>query len=1419
MRSESFAPVPGRQFAAAASLTVLFASILLAAPHTAVNFGGLPLAFEKNLGQADPGVVFVARGDGYALLLRSDEARFRLGSSRDSTVVRVRLEDARSGAPSSAEDPLPGKVNYFTGDDPARWTTGIATYRRVRFNDVYPGISVVYYGSQQRLEYDFLVAPGADPGRIRLHFQGAGKVRLDASGDVVVETRAGELRQMLPVVYQQKDGRRQPVAGRYVLAGANRVAFRLGRYDRTLPLRIDPVYVFSTLLGGRQSVTGGNDYAKAVTVDPAGNIYIAGSTQSSRFPVSAGSVQVTAGGSTDAFVTKLNPSGTEVIYSTYLGSERDDEAFAVAADAAGNAYVTGYNYGGKFPVTAGAFQTTYVGARDAFVARMNPTGTSLVYCTLLGGTDDDYGYAIAVDQAGNAFVAGSTASATFPLTAAALQRERKGFNDAFVAKINPSGSTLVYSTLLGGDGSDAAAAVAVDSSGQAYVTGSTFSTDFPTSPDAYRKPPNNGAYLAKLNAEGSALVYSTILHNFTARALALDSSGQAYVAGYTVSTNAPVTGDGYQRFYGGGTTDGVVLRVNAGGTAISYGSYFGGTGADYATGIALDSDGNIILAGYTDSRDLPLAGESVQMEYGGGSSDGFVAILGRGTGAAPLPPRARGRPAGLLYATYFGGNGEEQITSVVLDRSGRIVVAGHTGSADLRVASGALQAAHAGGGYDAFFATFDRESSTPVTASYLGGGGSGSNEEALGIALDGQGNVYVTGRTFFGDFRTTPGAVQTAHGGGITADAYVMKLGPAGTLVYATYLGGSGEDRGAGIAVDSGGNAYVAGETASANFPTTAGAYQTRNAGGSDAFVAKLNPSGSALLYSTLVGGSGQEVCNGIAVDAGGDAYITGRTGAAVFPTSAEVLQGAFGGAFDAFVTRLNAQGTALVYSTFLGGASQDEGIGIRVDGAGNAYVCGLTYSSNFPTTSSALQTTFTGGDRDGFVAKLNPTGSALVYSTLLGGSGVDEVRAIAINAAGNAYVAGRTASSNFPATAGVYQNALRGSDDVFVAKLNPGGTSLEFSTFLGGTGGEYGLGIALDNSGNIFVTGITGSGTNFPVSQDRVQRVNRGSQEAFLSEFDSDAKNLLYSSYLGGLGVDRGNAVAADGAGNVYIAGQTLSTNFPTTANPLLGSSGGGAMGFLIKIDMTVPTDLTNVPTLRTMANPVKGRSGAEVSPGQIVSLVGEKLAKEDIVYARALDRLSGPLPYVLGGTSAAIMPSGPQFPLFQVHPTVIVAQLPYDAPLSGTIRVSTEGGDADAQYRVEMRPFTSLIAIRRTDGSEVTADTPLDGQERFYLYTTGFAFLEQPWPSGVPAPDSPLIGVHPTHMIKAGRVGSSESFICSIYSYDLAPGLVGVARLETNVGMPALTAGEQWQIWAEGEGYTSNKLPIYVKVEAPKP
>ena len=387
-----------------------------------------------------------------------------------------------------------------------------------------------------------------------------------------------------------------------------------------------------------------------------------------------------------------------------------------------------------------------------------------------------------------------------------------------------------------------------------------------------------------------------------------------------------------------------------------------------------------------------------------------------------------------------------------------------------------------------------------IYSTYLGGSGS---DRGNGIAVDNSGSAYVTGNTTSVNFPTTVGTYQTTAGGGIY-DAFVSKLNAAGSaLVYSTYLGGSGSDVGSGIAVDSSGNTYVTGQTDSANFPTTAGAYQTTAGGGIyDVFVSKLNPAGSGLLYSTYLGGSGFDGGYGIAVDNSGSTYVTGQTDSANFPTTVGAYQTTFGGIYDAFVSKLNATGSGLTYSTYLGGSGSDQGGGIALDSSGSTYITGNTQSANFPTTVGAYQTTAGDNFYDAFVSKLNATGSGLTYSTYLGGNVYDSGSGIALDSSGNAYVTGGTSSANFPTTVGAYQTSAAGIHNAFVTKLNATGSGLLYSTCLGGSVYDSGYRIALDSSGNAYVTGETSS-ANFPTTVSAYQTTYVGSGDAFVAKLD----------------------------------------------------------------------------------------------------------------------------------------------------------------------------------------------------------------------------------------------------------------------------------------------------------------------------
>jgi len=437
---------------------------------------------------------------------------------------------------------------------------------------------------------------------------------------------------------------------------------------------------------------------------------------------------------------------------------------------------------------------------------------------------------------------------------------------------------------------------------------------------------------------------------------------------------------------------------------------------------------------------------------------------------------------------------------------------------------------------------------------------------------------------------------------GGTGDAFVTKLNATGSaLVYSTYLGGSATEGGAiGIAVDSLGNAYVTGGTTSADFPTTAGAFQAALRGGSDAFVAKLNATGSALLYSTYLGGSGAE--GGffrIALDTVGNAYVAGHTDSADFPTTPGAFQTTFAGNVAAYVTKLDPAGSALVYSTYLGGSSIPIGgsffkqsISIAVDGAGNAHVAGTTTSNTFPTTPGAFQPAFGGSLADAYVTKLDATGSALLYSTYLGGGGFEAAWGIALDGAGSAYVTGFTTSADFPTTATPFDSTLAGGSDAFVTKLNAIGSALLYSTYLGGSGDDQGSGIAVDTAGNAFVTGSTNS-LDFPLTTGAFQTTfGGGVTDTFVTKLNASGSALLYSTYLGGTSNDDGVGIALDAAGNAYVTGQTGSSNFPTTTGAFQTTYGGVTDAYVVKLSEPV------VPPAQT-AGKVTGGGSISVAGG----------------------------------------------------------------------------------------------------------------------------------------------------------------------------------------------------------------------------
>lgn len=635
-------------------------------PRSSTDFGRVPLSFEINRGQTAKNVEFLSRGAGYTLFLNQARAVLSLtkqlpdaANSLKPTVITLELVGANPAAKPHALDELPGKHNYIIGNDSAKWQIGLPTFERVNFRDVYKGVDLVYYGNQRELEYDFIVAANADAEKIRWGISDGSTVGIDADGQLVIQTKGSSVRMKKPIAYQTINGEHRSVAASYVLfkgKKADQIGFSLGEYDRGSALVIDPVVVFSSsLLDG-----SGADSANDIAVDPSGNAYVTGNTASINFPT-VNPIQATLSGGQDAFISKYNAAGTALIYSTYLGgSSGFENGWDIAVDAAGNAYVAGRTTSIDFPVTAAtAFQatkTTNNTVDGGFVTKLNANGT-LGYSTYLFGPQGTSVFGVATDGVGNAYVTGRTGTG-FPITASAF--DSTNFNTGFLTKLNTNAAgaaSLVYSTYLGSSGFAEGHAIAVDSTGNAYVTGRTSSTAFST-PGAFQTTYGGGtsdAFVEKFNTNlsgSTSRVYSTYLggsgQDFGgqstpsgSKAIAIDTAGNAYITGFTTSTNFP-TANAFQGA-NAGNTDAFLTKLNPAGSALVYSTYLGGSGAssdDEGKSVAVNVAGNAYVVGLTaSSTNFPTA-------FPLGTADGT-------TGGAFL---AKFAPAGntVVYSTRFG---------------------------------------------------------------------------------------------------------------------------------------------------------------------------------------------------------------------------------------------------------------------------------------------------------------------------------------------------------------------------------------------------------------------------------------------------------------------------------------------------------------------------------------------------------------------------------------------------------------------------------------------------------------------------------------------------------------------------------------------------------------------------------------------
>ena len=929
----------------------------------AEHFAKLPLSFEINKGQIDQSVKFLSHGPGYELFLTANEAVLRVpkpralqtdkskepakepatakeatpnkepapakpdteANVREGTVLRLKLLGASVAPQVEGQEELPGKIHYFVGNDPDNWHRNIPTYRKAYFKDVYPGIDVVYYGNQQELEYDLIVAARANPKVIRFTVQGADKVRLDKSGRLLLKLKDGEVSLNKPVIYQlDKDGVRREVKGGYSITG-NEIRFKLENFDNNKPLVIDPVLSYSTLLG-----SSNNDSALGIAVDTIGNAYVTGTTDGTNFPTTAGAFKTTST-SSGAFISKLNPTGTALIYSTYLSGNGFTTANAIAVDSTGNAHVTGQTSASNFPTvnglktTSNFFKTTDAAAnwnnqnsgllgdvREMAIAPNNPN-------TIYAGTSD--GFYRSVDGGTTWTKTTSTGLPSFAFITALA--------------VSPTNASLIYTGNFSGffkstDGGNTWSQV--NASPQFFSNPTTIVFD-PSTPTTIYVGQNSG--VLKSTDGGTTWVAQ---NNFGV-------PGTPSIQVLAINPTTP------QTIYAGSSNNGVFKSTNGGGVWTQMNNGMGGSNPLNISAIAIDpANTSTIYTGHS-------------------FSGGINKTINGGTSWSPV---TNGVPVNFSI-------------SAMVATSSAVYAAGPNGGVIKTINGGTNWTSANNGLWSGVVNTLVAH---PTNASQL----------------------YAGTSTV-----TSP-------------DAYITKLNASGSgLLFSTLVGGSLDEVGNDIAVDGSGNIYIVGQTSSLNFPL-ANAVQSNVVNTCfNGFVTKLNPAVPSYVYSTFLGGSSCDVANSVATDASGNAYVTGTTSSSDFPT-ANALQPNLSSQFnnDAFVTKLTPTG-AFVYSTYLGGSlGFDTGFGIAADATGAAYITGATGSFDFPTVNS-LQP-MTGFGNEAFVTKINSNGSALVYSTFLGGSSNDTGRGIAVDSSLSAYVIGSTESVEFPLT----QGALRTRSPIY---------------------------------------------------------------------------------------------------------------------------------------------------------------------------------------------------------------------------------------------------------------------------------------------------------------------------------------------------------------------------------------------------